>query len=214
MLPRIKEKVIKNASAKNVISEEEKDSYAYFFGFLFSDLKKHLVITRVHHGVRFIDVFILKNQKLISIFQKEMNDLDFFGTGFKDLNGDNNNDFYIYEYSSAGCCRRNAYYVYTFDSQKGVVEKEYFFLNPTFYPEKKLVYSLEYGHPGMIDIRKLKWEGKKIDTLEIFSPDSLQFKKTVFKGVNKETITMDKVPAEYKNINDFDWFIDYLDDTQ
>ena len=127
----------------------------------------------------------------------------------QDVNGDGLNDLLVNWYGSNGCCLKNFYAVYLYQPQNGTFSNGYEFINPTFSAKEQVVRGVAYGHPGEAGMYKYKWNGLQVDTLEhIYFEKDEKGKKTgkVIRKTNKEE-RLDQVPAEYKHIYGYDWFL-------
>ena len=162
-----------------------------------------------------LNIYILKNGQFRLLYQGENieGDFEFLGDTLRDINGDGYKDYVIHLYPSSGCCRRNVYRVLLFDphrSQFGEVQE---FINPTFYPRRKLILGVEYGQPGEVPLYKFRWNGMKIDTIEfihILNGKKGRYLRTthdMYLPTAEDGIVLKSVPKEYRSIEDFAWFM-------
>jgi hypothetical protein len=132
----------------------------------------------------------------------------FLDSGIKDLNGDGFDDYFIHWYPSSGCCRRDVYDIYLYQTESRKFTDGLQFINPTFSPKEHLVRGVDYGHPGDVGLYKYKWNGFKVDTIEFIFPDTTGKKyylsKTREFGRSGKLLTA--VPKEYEKIESYDWF--------
>ena len=116
-------------------------------GHLFSKDKKHLLIRRRVPWGAFLDLFLIKDDSLIPEVNREQDCMTYISDTIFDANGDKQKDFLVHWYPSSGCCRRNIYNVYLYDSSTGTFSTDYKFINPTFSPKEKIIRGVAYGHP-------------------------------------------------------------------
>ena len=165
------------------------------FGHLFARDKRHLVIKRnMGTWLTHIDVFLLDRSSFRLVLNTVITDMTMLGDSIREINGDHFKDFVVHWYPSSGCCRRNIYYVYLYQKDKGTFTPKYEFINPTFSASEKIIRGIDYGQPGEGPLYKYKWNGLHVDTIEYIYPSD-----TIQKGL----------PSEYRKIEDIDWFIDH-----
>jgi len=181
----------------------------------FSSDVKHVFVSRVHHmTIRYLDVFHVSNNRLIPVASHKSN------TGkessIKDINGDKYKDLVIPDPSDNGCCRANVYQVFLNKDNKGTFTEKKQFMNPTFFPNEKIIRGVDYGHPGTVALYKLKWVGFDTKAVEFIYPNIDDTKHRSFIKTKKrypsskiEQEKLDEVPDEYHNINHYDWFNRY-----
>lgn len=185
-------------------------------GNLFSKDKRHLFVRRVvQPTVVFLDVYLIEK----SIFKKVLEVKDWYlvytGDTIKDVNGDKVKDFLFNWYGSSGCCARNAYDVYIYNNATGGFMEKLNFINPVFSASEKMVRGVEYGHPGEVPLYKFKWVGADVDTIEYIYPADTIKKKFYLVKRHEDVDNPEKrriittIPAEYRKISGYDWFIDY-----
>jgi hypothetical protein len=182
-------------------------------GNLFSNDKKHLLIRRLAPWCTFLDLFLIKNDSLISVVNREQGGMTYVSDTIFDANGDKQKDFIVHWYPSSGCCRRNIYNVYLYDSNYGTFSTDYEFINPTFSPNEKIIRGIGYGHPGEVELYKYKWKGIQVDTLEFIYPNAdkkgtyIKTMKQTNRPSETEGIILNSIPKEYQSIESYDWFI-------
>ena len=143
---------------------------------------------------------------------------NFLGDTIIDINGDNQLDILTNFYPSSGCCRRNSFWIRLFDTQNRKFAEKIRMINPTFYPEEKIVRGINYGHPGEVPIYKMKWRGIRLDTVEYIHPFPKE--KGKFLITKKYEIYPQRqlppkgkiiysLPKEYEDIESIEWFLDY-----
>ena len=128
-------------------------------------------------------------------------------------------------YPLSGCCRANGYDIYLSPAAKKEVVTNYIDLvNPTFYPQEKLIRGVQYGHPGWTGLYKYRWRGERLDTLEYIYPDpttkgrafiKMHTSSDFFLKRNdiRKGIRLPSLPEEYKTVEDLDWFLLYGEGT-
>lgn len=139
---------------------------------------------------------------------------DYLGDSLQDLNGDGYTDYWIYGYSSVGCCLRHSYALFCYlpDSQKLEAVGEV--LNPTFYPEEGIIRGIDYGFPEEVALYTLKWENYQLEDLEWIAPEwrgglgggPIYQTRYVTTAQGRDTLhtQIDSVPAAYRVIKDAD----------
>ena len=182
-------------------------------GHLFTKEKKHLLIRRLFPWGALLDMYLIRNDSLISLFSREQGSMTYVADTIFDANGDGFKDFVVNWEPSSGCCRRDTYSVYLFLPHKETFSSDYTFINPTFSQKEKIIRGVEYGHPGEAGLYKFKWNGLKVDTIEFIYPDVnhkgfyIKTKKPAYRPTEKQGVQLKKVPKEYLTIVSFDWFI-------
>jgi len=182
-------------------------------GHLFTKYEKHLLIRRKTPWGALLDLFLIRNDSLISLISHEQGDMTYIADTIFDANGDGFKDFVVNWEPSSGCCRRDTYSVYLFLPQKETFTSDYTFINPTFFQKEKIIRGVEYGHPGEVGLYKYKWNGLKVDTIEFIYPDEnhkgfyIKTKKPSYRPTEKQGVLLKNIPKEYLGIESFDWFI-------
>ena len=184
-------------------------------GFLFSKENKHVLVRRTTPRGTFINLYVIKENKLKSVLYHEQCCMSYVDDTIMDINGDGFKDFLVHFYPASGCCRRDVYKAYLNQSKDITFTKSYVFINPTFFSNEKIIRGIEYGHPGEVGLYKFKWEGFKIDTIEYIYPDVndkgyfIKTLKSIFRPTINDGIKISSVPKEYLNIKSYEWFINY-----
>ena len=182
------------------------------FGNLFAHDKKHLVVKNyINLYEVHLSVFVFDGVKFKLVLNQAFSQLTFLDDKIKDVNGDYQKDLLIHWYPLSGCCRRDMYDVYLYQKNNGDFTKKYRFINPTFYPTEKIIRGVGYGQPGDAELYKYKWNGLKVDTVELILPDTLSGKFHVFQhwkdfDNSKVGRFLTDVPKEYSKIESYDWF--------
>jgi len=189
-------------------------------GHLFDSKRTHLLIKWFRGNypkgyLSYLDIFIVKAKHFQKIV-RDSADLNCIGDTLMDVNGDGYKDFIISYYSGVGCCPRDARTGYLYRADKGDFVTESFF-NPTFLPEKRLVYQSDYGQPGFIALDKYEWEGLKLVRKESVFPtkdtNAYQVAKdytfTLVKYPGKRSEIIKDVPEEYKRLELYEYFMSY-----
>ena len=212
-----KQNISKDYYENSYESFPDDSSYAVttelILGNLFAKDKKHLLIRRIVPWCTFLDLYLIKNDSLLSVISREQCVMTYIGDTIFDANGDNLKDFVVHWYPSSGCCIANTYNVYLYNSYTGTFSKDFEFINPTFSPNEKIIRGVGYGHPGEVGLYKYKWRGMQIDTLEFIYPNAgkqgtyIKTKKQAYKPSEKEGIKLSSIPKEYQSIESYDWFI-------
>lgn len=192
------------------------------FGYLFSTDKKHLIVRRFineYEGFEvslFTDIYVLKNNRFKKVVADTAN-IGYHEDTLIDINLDGFKDFMVSQYSTAGCCPRDDKTAYLYDDKSGGFEATTLF-NATFDNENKLIYEMDYGHPGEVSIEKSKWKGLSKVKIESIEPTHFEnridsfikpftFTKTIYPS-EKQFIIKD-IPNEYKKLDIIDYFLSY-----
>ena len=189
----------------------------------FEDEAYYAIIYTNMYGWEHIDIYKLGNQ---SIEHKVAGKEYHFPTDtIFDVNGDGTKDFLVKSHPLSSCCRANIYNIYLSPAAKKEVVTSYIDLvNPTFYPQEKLIRGVEYGHPGWTGLYKYRWRGERLDTLEYIYPNPTTKGCTFIKmhtssdfflkrnDIRKGT-RLPSLPEEYKTVEDLDWFLLYGEGT-
>lgn len=208
---------IDKPSFSKIIRVDGDDVYTFAqMGNIFSTNKKHLFVRRVVKPTAvYINVFLIDNKNFRNVLSFKEWPMVYIGDTIKDVNGDKLNDFLFNWYGSSGCCARNAYDIYVYNKDTGDFTDKINFINPTFSTSEKVVRGVEYGHPGEVPLYKFKWVGADVDTIEYIYPADTIKKKFYLVKRHKDVNNPEKrkiittIPAEYRKIADYDWFIDY-----
>jgi hypothetical protein len=200
-----------------------KNLHAIFqFGHIFSAGRKHLLARRFineyggYQASLFSDIYILKGNRFEKIIS-DTADIGYYEDTLKDINLDGFKDFVISQYSSAGCCPRDDRIAYLYNNNNGKFETISFF-NPEFDNKNKLIYEMDYGHPGEVSIEKNKWKGLSKVKVESISPTHFKnridsfprpytYTKTIYPG--EKIIVIKEAPEEYRKLKNFEYFIQY-----
>ena len=186
------------------------------YGNLFSKNYNHLIIRRMNSREVQIDVFLNNNGRLQHIINRELDGMTYLRDTIRDVNGDGQLDFLVHKYPVSGCCCRDVYNVYL-QSENKTFTTGYRFINPTFYPKEKIIRGVLYGHPGEVGLYKYTWNDLNVDTIEFIYPNQIDtlnrhfFKteKWIYLTEENERIKLEKVPSEYHDIENYDWFTWY-----
>ncbi|OQP61891.1 hypothetical protein A3860_30985 [Niastella vici] len=185
------------------------------FGHLFAQNKKHLLIRRISSTQTFCSIYLLENENFKKVCEQEQIGSTHDEDSIKDVNGDQYKDFLVHWYPYSDCCRRHIVNVFLYKPNTGSFSRKFEFINPTFFPEEKIVRGLEFGKPGKIGLYKYKWNELTVDTLEFVYPDLNnpgKFIKTKTQTKNPtadDGTVLNGLPAEYKRIESIDWFLHY-----
>ncbi|MEM6800500.1 MAG: hypothetical protein AAF696_03800 [Bacteroidota bacterium] len=137
----------------------------------------------------------------------------------RDINGDGYQDILSWHYTPSGCCRRNLAKVRLFNLESNSFEAPINFMNPTFFPNEKLVLGVPYGHSGEVPLYKDKWNNLSSETIEYIYPikelpgkyvrvsEAIPYEKRL-DLINHEP-KLNSLPKEYEEVEDLDWFLLY-----
>jgi hypothetical protein len=201
-------KIEETDSARNQIVNSE-----LHFGNFLTTNRKHLLMRRFYEDECHIDLFVFENYKFNNLLSHVQTDHSYNKDTIYDVNGDELNDLVIYWHPSASCCPASIQSVYLARKNDQTFEKEIEFVNPTFSSREKVIRGVEYGQPEEIGLYKFKWVKNQVDTLEyIFhsrdkSGGFIKINHSNVKNQKFDTIPLTKLPNEYKNINEIDWFL-------
>lgn len=185
------------------------------FGHIFAQNKKHLLIRRISSTQTFCSIYLLDNDNFKKVCEQEQMGSTHDEDSIKDVNGDQYKDFLVHWYPYSDCCRRHIVNVYLYKPNTGSFSRKYELINPTFFPDEKIIRGLEFGKPGKIGLYKFKWNGLTVDTLEFVYPDLNnpgKFIKTKTQTKNPtadDGTVLNDLPGEYKRIESIDWFLHY-----
>ncbi|HLP19987.1 MAG TPA: hypothetical protein VK174_06780, partial [Chitinophagales bacterium] len=187
----------------------------FAYGNLFSNGVKHLLVRRMVPSGVYIDVFSYRNKHFISLLSHKESVMNYVNDTVADVNGDKAFDLLVQWYPGAGCCLRNIYEVYIYLPESNSFTSAYQFINPTFYPSEKIIRGIGYGQPGEAALYKYKWNGLHIDTVEYIyhnTEDTIHhsYYRTIrrIEEDNVKRKVLKSLPAEYRGITDFDWFVE------
>ncbi len=185
----------------------------------FSSRQKHLIVKRNSADLVNFDIYAFRNGGFEKVASHEESTMTFENDTIRDINGDGLKDFVVNWYGSNGCCLKAYSDVYILKDDALSFYEPINFVNPTFYPEEKLVRGVCYGQPGMTPVYKQKWVGEKVEDVEyVFFELDKKYEKTgrIVRADNPDVKRatkveyLKKVPKEYEAIFGFDWFMDDL----
>ncbi|MGV9002952.1 XAC2610-related protein [Flavobacterium sp.] len=186
-------------------------------GNFFSKSQKYLLVRTKTSSNVYIDIFLIKNQSFLPVLSHKEWAMTYVKDTIQDVNGDGQKDFLVNWYGSSGCCLKNFYNVYLFQTDKIEFSKSFEFINPTFFPKEKLIRGVCYGQPGETEMYKYKWNEKNIDTIEYISYEKdfegiktgkiIQSSEINYTKPKAKFKKLNEIPKEYKLIYGYDWFI-------
>jgi hypothetical protein len=211
-----------NGSIDTSVYHYKNMNATFHFGNIFSPDKKHLIVKRFineYEGFEvslFTDIYILKNNH----FKKVV--ADSAGYGYRedtliDINLDGFKDYMVSQYSSAGCCPRDDRKAYLYDTKSGGLKATGFF-NPEFDNANKLIYEMDYGHPGEVSIEKSKWVGLLKIKIESICPTHFEdridsfarpYSYTKTRYPSEKQVILKDLPKEYKRLENLEYFLSY-----
>jgi len=174
---------------------------SFQFGNIFSTSRKHLLVKRFineydgYETSLFSDIYILKANRFIKLIS-DTADVGYSDDTLEDINLDGFKDFVVSQYSGAGCCPRDDMVAYVYNDKNGGFETVGFF-NPEFDNTNKLIYEMDYGHPGEVSITKSKWKGLQKIAVESLEPTYVENRMDSFARPYSYTKTI--YPREQKN---------------
>lgn len=183
-------------------------------GHLTEDEHVYAYLSRKINHFTHVSLYLMQHQKWKPVLQREFEYAYFKGDSIFDVNGDGSPDLVLMSYPASGCCLANVHHVYLHLPNQGTFTPEYEFINPTFSPAEKLVRGVNYGHPGMTELYKYRWNGLRVDTLEWiqpFPPQSKTYVRTRPPLLHhpEKGSPVRSIPSEYRQVNGFDWFVGF-----
>lgn len=185
------------------------------YGHLFAKDRKHLIVRRnVPWGI-ICDVFLLEGGHFENVCNREQLGMTYIDNMVRDVNGDGFKDFSVHWYPSSGCCARNVYDVFLYNPKSGSFTQGYKFINPTFFPQEKIIRGVEYGHPGEVGLYKYRWNGIRVNTIEFIYPymnpngKFIRTRTRHYKTKQSDGVVLKALPKEYRRIESVEWFLDY-----
>jgi len=189
-------------------------------GAIFNRNSKHLMVKIISSYYFSINIYSIENEKFIKVVSDKIDSNDGIDpTEIWDINGDGLKDLIVHWYPESGCCLRDVNYVYLLRPNRKSFSLNYEFINPTFFPQEKIIRGVDYGHAEYTDLYKFRWRGDKVDTLEYVYYERIENKKTGMEEKtgrvviskkafdNKEIIArLNSVPKEFRNIFGYFWF--------
>ena len=190
-------------------------------GFYFSKDFPHLIIRRTTPSSVYIDIFSKTNNQFQKVLSHEQWTLEYTSDNIRDINGDGLKDYVVNWYGNTGCCLKAFSNVYLQRADKKSFSNSFEFINPTFSPKEQIIRGVCYGHPGETELYKYKWNKEAVDTVEyIYYEKNDKGEKTgklnvsnnlPYSASHKVLKRLNYMPAEYRNIEGYDWFTDNLD---
>ncbi len=191
-------------------------------GKLFHGNCKHLYVKRMDdiHGVA-INIYLLKEGKFAPLFSVQRGRMEYINDTIMDINGDGAKDFDFHWYPMSGCCLKNMHDVYLLKSQSGLFTQHIDLVNPTFYPDKKLIRGVTSGYMGWsASLYTDRWEGLKLVNVEeiyhasyLYDPSYPNFPDSLkniyyIKTPTGDSIRLTEIPKRYMDIDEasLEWF--------
>ena len=211
---QIARKHLKDKYFDTIYDSEEFDVFKtrIIIGKIFSKQHKHLVIKRLLNGLEKINVYSIEKNKTIRLVKEmECGYLSFEKDSIFDVNGDGLKDLTLTWYPTSGCCLAHNYIVALYDEENNSFSKDFHFLNPTFFPDEKIIRGFTYGQPAEVTLYKFQWDKHQIDTIEFIGHYKNQKNKYIKSTKKKYHYTpedgkiLTKIPEEYHKIKDFNW---------
>ena len=204
----------------DTLSVEVQDSLRVFAGRLFSSEHCHLFVQISDRGPNssyevVSGIFELDDWRPSSepVLVERTGGMDYIADTLRDANGDGLRDYIVRSYSSTGCCRRDAHWVYLFDSASGGFAEPFRLMNPTYYPAERVVRGVEYGHPGWVPLYKARFTGLG-EPQEVECIYRVREREGWFirgrcgqGGERPEGDTLRALPSEYASVEELSWFM-------
>lgn len=185
------------------------------YGHLFAKDRKHLIVRRNVPWEVICNVFLLEDGHFKNVCNREQLGMTYIDDMVRDVNGDGFKDFSVHWYPESGCCARNVYNVFLYNPQSGSFTQGDEFINPTFFPQEKIIRGVEYGHPGEVGLYKYRWNGIRVDTVEFIYPymnlkgKFIKTRTRHYKPKKSDGVVLKALPKEYRRIENIQWFLDY-----
>lgn len=197
------------------------DSLRAMGGRLFSPDRQHLYVqldTRRPEGSQEVAIAVFSLQGWKTARDPEFVEVVlpyflFVGDTLRDANGDGFRDYVLRTYSSSGCCRRNDDLVRLYNRASGAFGESFRLLNPTYYPEERLVRGVEYGHPGWVPLYTSRFthlgEPKEVECIYRLRETPERFVRGACRqtGERPEGDTLNALPKVYESVEELSWFL-------
>lgn len=137
----------------------------------------------------------------------------FVSDSIGDVNGDQLKDYRFVTYAMSGCCARDYCKLYRYDSATGGFGQPYYFMNAAFFPDKKEILGVGYGHPQEVGLYKLQWNDTLVEPVEYIYHDYqnekrfIRTKKEKYQPTVTDGDVLTEVPQDYLGIPGYTWFI-------
>lgn len=202
------------ASYNNTFTYQASDSTEEVYvemlvGQLLQDEQQYFLLRRFYSGTdnAHLDLYKIQADTLSQLVLSHVQeDMTYMKDTFFDINGDQQLDFAVHWYPSAGSWHRDVYTIYLRTMQNSTFTKSYTFMNPHFFPTEGIVRGKEYGDPSTEPFYKYQWQGTTLDTVEYVYPHLTQKGKYIrlpkegYLENLDEGILVDSLPEEYKGI--------------
>lgn len=165
-----------------------------------------------------IGLYKVSDSEIVPLFEKDWI-VGYHRDTLRDINGDGYQDILSWHYTPSGCCRRNLAKVRLYNHETNSFEAPIEFMNPTFFPDKKLIMGVFYGHTGAVPLYKYKWNNLRADILEYIYPihnlvgsyvrssSPIPYEKSL--NLIGHEPKINSLPKEYEQVEDLDWFLLY-----
>lgn len=157
----------------------------------------------------YLDLYAIDEEKLKPLLYHLQNDMSYQSDTIFDVNGDQQADFVIFWYPTAGNWRRDIRTVYLNNTAQQTFSTAYTFVNPKFDPTTGIIRGIEYGNPESSGFYKYQWKGFVLDTIAYLYPHPIQKGKYIqvpnegYIEHLDQGLLLDSLPAEYKIVHDF-----------
>ena len=190
------------------LREVHNDSVQVEHGNLFTNGVKHAYFKYEAKSGTHVKIFSLASTQPRLILYYDIGSMNFISDSIFDINGNGMRDFAVHWYPSSGCCLADAFDCYVYNAETDKFSKQFHILNPTFRPENKTTFSMDYGHPGETMFYEFKWDDKdSMDTLLTYAWESNEQKAIEIIDFKTHTTTLTKsIPDKLKSLHGYDWF--------
>ena len=184
------------------------DSLTFVKGKIFSSELAHSYIRYTTDSGTYIQVYSQHDNYNLPILNYQIGTLNYMGDSIFDINGDQVKDLAIHWYPSSGCCLADAFDCFIYNNSQDSFFPKTEILNPTFFPEKGVTFSMDYNQPGLTKFYRLKWVDNSIDTLKSYSWKDQKQKIVIVKDLkNGRQTESHEVLDQLNMLYGFDWFM-------
>lgn len=184
------------------------DTIFLMSGKIFDNQIEHKYIRYIKPSGIYIRVYTKKDDYKKPLINQRMYWMNFVSDTIFDINGDSINDLAVHWYPSSGCCLADVFDCYIYEKANDKFRTKTEIINPTFFPNKFQVFSMDYNQPGETKFYELIWNNHGLDTINIYSwKDKTQKSILISNYRNGQVLESKKVPREIIKLNGIEWFM-------
>jgi hypothetical protein len=187
------------------------------YGHLFNKKSKHLLVRIPYNDSKdvfydrlIVAIYVLDTTQKFTLVRADTCYFhSYTGDTIFDVNGDGYKDFVVTTSGLTGCCPRDEEFIYLYNKDCAAFAAPIEVSNPDYYPDRIMLFQMDYGWPGWVAIHKCFWNGTELNTVETIKLDNSHPEVFIVEDekTGKKT-SVRGLPPEYKTFNRLNWFLD------